>query len=334
MRSFTAMKPHRVAALFMVALALAACGVAGTRVSPSGRPTAAPGAPKLVIRLDTGNDERGVGQHDADYLSDGTIIRYTVVGSVCQRGQPCGTMERNTLTATGLAALRALLAQDADLLANPLTLTPQRSPGIALRGGYRTYAFVLERSDGTRYTVNAPSTSWRSSDPSAPDPATWVRDPAIERLNALAAALVDPATVVGASGLADPTWAPYQPVQMAVFVSLGEVDPQFVAEGLAPDIATTGWLFQDAPDALGEAFHGRGYQRCAFLPAADVLLAITSLPSRVGSTLASGELAAGSTWHSGTLLWAAKGPTTALGLNVVALLPEDAVASCADALAY
>jgi hypothetical protein len=34
------------------------------------------------------------------------------------------------------------------------------------------------------------------------------------------------------------------------------------------------------------------------------------------------------------MLWQAKTPTTAVGLYVVALLPEDAVASCADALAY
>jgi hypothetical protein len=320
----------------VIFLVLAACGAAATRVPSSPRPTAAPGAPRLLIRLNVGGDERGVGVHFADYLSDGSVIRWANHDLACDpdRLRCAAVLETNTLTAAGLATLRAFTDKDADLLGDPITLTPQSRPGVQVRGGYRVYTFVLERPDGTRHAVKVPSTSWRGLDPTMPDPATWVRDPAIERLNTLAAALIDPQTLVGASGLVNATWAAYQPIQMAVFVSLSDVNPRFVELGLAPDISKTGWLFEDLPDALGEAFHGPGVQRCAFLPAADVLHAITSLPPSAGGSLAAGTLAAGGTWHSGTMLWQAKTPTTAVGLYVVALLPEDAVASCADALAY
>ena len=302
----------------MVCLALVACGPADIRVPASARPTAAPGAPNLLVRLDLGNDEWGVGVHLADYLSDGTVIR--------KNGE---TLERNVLTATGLASLNALLLKDSDFLGLPGSIKPTVVPGMGAMGrGAITNTLVLARSDGSRYAIDFPNLK-------SPDAHAWAPDPAIEHLNALASALRDPATLVGASGLANATWAAYQPVQMAVFVSWSEVNPRFVELGLGPDIAKVGWRFQDRPDALGEAFDGPGtIQRCAFLPAADVLSAITSWPPSVGSTLATARLAAGGTWRSGTLLWGAKTPTTALGLAVVALLPEDQVASCADAIAY
>ncbi len=304
-----------IAVVIAVALATVVIG-SGRSLIPgpsSVQATAAPGAPTHLIRLDTGNDERGVGRHVADYLSDGTVIRLN--------GK---TLERNTLTATGLTALRALLAQDSDLLAfNPQILPSEPS------NPNTTNTFVLAQPNGSRYTVNAPSLT-------APDGSVWATNPAFARLGTLAAALLDPATLVGVAGLAQPIWAAYQPTQMAVFIRFANVDPQFAAEGLAPDISSTGWPFAGAPDALGTTFTDPSGidRRCAFLPRADVEKALISLPNSVGGSLAAGQLASGVTWHSGTLLWGAKSPTTSLSLIVVPLLPEDVAASCADALAY
>ena len=178
-------------ALLMNVLVLAACAAPGpsvisvpARVGPSG----------LLVRLDVGYQGFDLG-HRADYLTDGTVIRW-VNGTACGNGQPCGTLERNSLTATGLTAFRALLAHNADLLAQPMVVKRQIAAGTQplLRGDIED-AFVLERPDGTRYTVQVPSTT-------SQDANTWVPDPAITRLNALAAAMLDPATLVGAGGLA------------------------------------------------------------------------------------------------------------------------------------
>jgi hypothetical protein len=57
----------------VIPLALAACAAPGpsvvsvpTRVGPSG----------LLIRLNWGDDPRGFGGHNADFLTDGTVIRW------------------------------------------------------------------------------------------------------------------------------------------------------------------------------------------------------------------------------------------------------------------
>src|SRR5450755_2159952 len=95
-------------ALLVIPLALTACTAPGpsvvpvpSRVGPSG----------LLVRLDVGYGQLGFGQHRADILTDGTVIRW-VNGSACQYPQPCAALERNALTASGLTAFRALLAQD------------------------------------------------------------------------------------------------------------------------------------------------------------------------------------------------------------------------------
>ena len=352
------MKPHRVA-LLLSSLAFAACASApGPSLVPvptNSPPTAAPDAPRLLIRLNVGAGPYSIGRHTADYLSDGSIIRWTVVGSVCQLAQPCGTLERNTLTAAGLAGLRALMDQDADLLANPVTVIPQRSPGVDLKGGYQVDTFVLERPDGSRYTVNAPNTSFRSADPSAPDPSTWVPDPAIARLNALAAALIDPLTLVGSAGLAHAAWEAYQPPDVAVFIKLSKftlvhptaiIGPNGSIVGVPfgppdyPDIGQVGWPFAAGAETFGTVFdasgtvwaHGPGATfRCAFLPSAAALAAIASLPRSIGTSLVPGDVASGVTWESGSLRLNA---ATVLSLRVVALMPVDAAASCLDALSY
>jgi hypothetical protein len=352
------MRPHRVA-LLLLSLALSACASApGPSLVPvpaNSPPTAAPGAPRLLVRLNVGAGPYGIGRHTADYLSDGTVVRWTVVGSVCQLAQPCGTMERNTLTTTGLAGLHSLLDKDADLLANPITVIPQRSPGLPLRGGYQVDTFVLERLDGSRYTVNAPNSSFRSADPSAPDPATWVPDPAIARLNALAAALIDPVTLVGSAGLAHAAWEAYQPPEVAIFIEFSKfplvhptpmigLDRSIVGMPFEPpdypDIGQIGWPFAGGAETFGTAFdasgtfwaHGEGATfRCAFLPNADALAAIASLPRSIGTWIAPGDVTSGVTWEGSPLRLS---QTTVLSLRAVALLPEDAGATCVDALSY
>ena len=308
--------------------------------------------PKLLIRLDLGPDDYGiVGRHVADYLSDGTVIRWTIAGSVCQPGLPCGTLERNTLTAAGLATLRALLTKDADLLATSRVIKRQILSGKTLVPmGDTIDTFVLEQPDGGRYTVSVPSTN-------SPNASAWVPDPAIERMNALADAMVDPATLVGAAGLTNPAWETYQPDKTAVFIRFTEVAPQFVPKPTVDkngtisipfgppdlyDLDTTGWPFEGTPDTFGGSFtpnasrkaiNGATY-RCAFVPSADALAAIASLPKSLGSSLAAGEVAAGGSWRGGTIRWSGKSPTTAVSLVAVALLPEDVGGSCAGAWSY
>lgn len=312
--------------MLLLSLAISGCaGPALIHVSSNPEPTSAPGAPTLMIRLDVGNDDRGVGLHTADYLSDGTVIRWAP-RPACEAGRPCGALESNSLTTAGLAAVRALLVEDADLLAESTNLKAQMRPGESRSGRSDVInTFVLERPDGTRYTASGPSaTSFNA--------AGWAPDPAIERLNALAEALVDPATVVGANGLVDSTWQTYQPAKTAVFISLANVNSDY-PEGLSPDISSIGWPFEGTPDSFGTAFKGHGFQRCAFLPSADAMAGIAAL-SHVGEGLAVNQITAGAVWGSSTMLWAAKSPTAAVSIRAVALLPGDAAVSCADALAY
>jgi hypothetical protein len=149
----------------------------------------------------------GVGRHSADYLTDGTVIRWSPNGGkVCNGVQLCGSLERNTLTASGQTAFRAALAEYGDLLGAPMVVKRKIAPNQhPLLYGDTIDAFVLERADGTRYTVEVPSTTSR-------DASTWVPDAAITRLNVLADAMLDPESLVGAGGLADPTWTATGPL--------------------------------------------------------------------------------------------------------------------------
>ena len=112
----------------------------------------------LLIRLDLGDDGVfGLGRHSADYLSDGTVIRW-VTGSACEIGQGCGTLERNSLTASGLAAFKALLAKTADLLGEPIVVKSQIAPDAQPSGrGETTDVFVQERPDGTATPSRCPA---------------------------------------------------------------------------------------------------------------------------------------------------------------------------------
>jgi hypothetical protein len=306
-------------------------------------------APTLLVRLDVGViNGRPPSRHTADYLSDGTVIRWTDAGTVCQPEQ-CGALERNTLTSAGLAAVRALLAHDADLLGLPRAFKPQFPPGKQMSGRPGlTNSFLMEGSDGNRYTVTTPSSA-------SFDAPSWAPDPAIERLNALAATLADPATLVGASGLADPTWTPYTPEKTAVFIRFVGVEPVATptpkSSGLpligmldgAPkyaDISDIGWPFAGTPDTFGSTFTpdptagsrasaGMAF-RCAFLPTADAATGIGRLPAAIGASLAAGDLASGVDWTGGYLRWSDKSPTTGLSLAAAVILPEDAGSSCAD----
>ena len=221
-----------------------------------------------------------------------------------------------------------MLDKDADLLAEPMAYKSRTAPNTQPLGrGERIYTFVLERGDGSRYAVSIPSLE-------SPDAATWIPDPAIERLNVLAEAMQDPETLVGAGGLANPAWTTYQPDWTAVFVSFEEVDRFVTTTGLSADISST-WPFEQAPDVFGAAFDGpSGIKRCAFLPSADVMTAIAALPRQAGTALATPLLTAGFAWHSGGLAWLARSNTIGLALAVVPLMPEDAGTSCAYAIAY
>jgi hypothetical protein len=196
-------KPGMVA-LLLLSLAVSACASGPGRsviaLPPSPGASVGPAAPALVVRLDFVNQRpESFGEHVADYLSDGTVIRLSGHPLVpLQYGEHPGTLEINKLTAAGMAWLHALLAKDADLLGQPKNIKEQSLPGKSVTGrGYLVDKFVLPRPDGSRYTVTVPSlTSTEAS--------FWAPDPAITRLSALGQALADPTASVGAAGLASP----------------------------------------------------------------------------------------------------------------------------------
>ena len=326
-----------VAALVLVSLAAVACGQLGNIRVPSDPQPAAPGAPTLIVRLDWGDAMIGVRQHAADYLSDGTVIRWSNHDAPpCGRGEPCGILETNTLTATGLGALRARLAEDADLLARPKDLKPTqpiggrevRTPGIATR-------FVLERAPGDRYVVSTPGTS-------APEARSWVYGPDIKRLDRLAEVLLNPETTVGPEGLSH-AWTTYQPAKMAVFVWVHTIAPKPTQDGKYVGMAfeapqpfklTGPWPFDAGPRDFGMDFPAAGDRRggrCGFVDSADIEALTAIVPPGAGGTLAAGTLGEGSSWGSSSLAWDDR---TSFNMRIVALLPGDLSASCADAYSY
>jgi hypothetical protein len=266
-RTWTTDRDLRRLVILLVPLALVACGspnpsslaLASPRVGPSG----------LLVRLDIGWDKSyHLGRHSADYLADGTVIRWSPVGGkTCNGNEKCGVLERNTLTASGLAALRTVLAKDADLLSAPTVIERRIAPNQhPLLHGDIIDAFILEHSDGSRYRVAVPSTT-------STDAPTWVPDPAVTRLNALAETLLRPETL-GAGSLADPAWVVYQPTTAAVIIRpTPAVKPVPFDGPFGPDMQQVGWPLGDAPDVFGAAFTPKamdnwgttGSFRCAFL---------------------------------------------------------------------
>jgi hypothetical protein len=302
----------------------------------------------LLIRLDVGYvNHPGESRHTADYLSDGTVIRWTSSGLVCQAASSCGALERNALTAEALTALHALLAEDSDLLGQPGTLEPQLLPGRSRSGHSSIFdTFVSGRPDGSRVTVHAASTA-------SFDAPNWAPDPEVDRLSALVSTLVDPSTLAGPAGLSDPTWTPYTPEKTAVFIRFREVEPYHTAtprsstlqvigmlDGYVPypDISDLGWPFAGTPETFGTSFTpttsadsshlGTAY-RCTLLPTIDAVMGIGRLPESTGS-FAVGGLASGLDWVGGTMRWSGRSPTSGFDLAATAILPEDVRASCAD----
>ncbi len=324
---------RRGLAVLLLPLALFACGspstsslaLASPRVGPSG----------LLVRLDIGWDKSyHLGRHSADYLADGTVVRWSPAGGkICNGTEKCGILERNTLTATGLAALRAVLAQDADLLSAPTVIERQIAPNQhPLLHGDIVDAFILEHPDGSRYRVAVPSTT-------SHDAPTWVPDPAVTRLNALAETLLQPETL-GAGSLVGPTWMPYKPTLAAVALSTHPAVKPVPFDGpFGPDLQRVGWPFGGAPDTFGTTFTPKamadwgtgGTFRCAFLPNDAAVEGISSLPASVGATLAAGMMVSGSRWASGILRW---GEDLDFGMRAISLLPEDVDGTCDDALAW
>ena len=318
---------HRVVALLLFSLALSAC--AATPAPTVGTAVDSNAVPRLLVRLDLGSSGYPgfPAGHVTDYLTDGTVIR-----------KQDGVLERNRLTEAGLATVVATLAAADDLLATPLRIEPRETilPVDNTRDMPSLWSeplntFVLERADGSRYTVNAPS---------RPRVAGAAPDPTIEGLTALADALRDPATLVGSGGLAGP-WQTYQPDRIAVFLTLQTLnDPVFVTDGVTPQVSPTDWPFEGTPDTFGTVFDGPGdfvTDRCALLPGADASTAIASL-SKFGGNFSEGRAAslmdAGFTWFSDPLLWVDGNTATSVFLRAQALMPEDGSIRCLDALSY
>jgi hypothetical protein len=331
----------QVASLLLVSLVLSACGPLGTvHVSTSPPPSAAPDAATLLIRLDYGDARFGVRRHAADYLSDGTVIRWADHGAPpCGRGQPCGILETNTLTPTGLAALRARLGEDADLLASPRDFKPTHSLGgseVSLVGVDKR--FVLGPA-GDRYTVTTPRTT-------SPGARQWVYGAEIERLDRLAEVMLDPERLVGPEGFTN-AWTTYQPAKMAVLIWNHDIPPKATPildsggkmigmpfDAPQPAKMVGSWPFDAAPSDFGMPFtmvDGRGDGRCGFVDSADIEDLAAVVSPGAGGTLAAGMLGEGGSWGSGSVAWDDK---TSFSLWVVALLPEDLSASCADAYTY
>ncbi len=322
----------RRAALVSLVLLVSACAAASRTTSDDG-PTMISSPAKLLVRLDTGNIFYKVGQHVADYLTDGTVIRLHD-----------GKLETNKLTATGLATVQALLDRESDLLSGPGRFEPKLVRSALLFGpGTIGYHFILPAPDGSRFIVSSVN-AW------SPDAKNWVPDPAIDRLSALAGDLADPASLVGDTGLVDPAWLIYRPARMGVFLAIAPTricgsDPNDNLDCLSvsPPAGTSGtdWLFPGDPRAFGTAFTFAGdtTRRCALLPGAEVDAAVANLPlsadlAQKARDSVAATLASGVTWESGYPFWPAGGPGFVIIVTVVALLPEDVAGPCADALRY
>lgn len=316
------MKPVRVVALLLITLVVSGCATApgpATTDQASGPPV----APHLLIRLDegTGGYPGFPSGHLADYLTDGTVVR--------EHG---GILETNRLTEAGLATVKATVNEAADLLSQPLRIEPLSTiipmsntnpmPGQVSE---QLNTFVLERPDGTRYTVSAPSRPHAD-------------DPTVEGLTSLGDALRDPEALVGAGGLAGP-WKPYQPTATGVFLILETLnEPQVFTDGVIPHLSQADWPFEGSPLTFGSVFTGPGdhvTRRCALLPAGEVLTALASLSKfggRFGDGQAEKQLAAGRIWWSDGLLWGNVNQYSAVTMQAWTLMPEDGAVSCLDAL--
>jgi hypothetical protein len=319
-----------MASLLLVSLALAACA---TAPQPTPRPPAYPSdTPRLLIRLDLGmGGYPGFPYaHDLDYQTDGTVIQ--VRGGTLERA---GTMQRNRLTEAGLAKLVATVGAAGDLLERPLRIEPRSTiipvsstnPSMPMSLSEGVNTFVLQRPNGSRYTVSAPG---------RPRLAGAAPDPTVDRLIALADALRDPDALVGPGGLVGP-WETYEATGIAVFLILQTIDHQFVTDGVIPHIKPSDWTFEGTPDTFGTEFNGPGTvtRRCALLSSADAAPAIERL-SKVGGGyvdgLAARQIASGLTWGTEVLLWVGGNQATSVYLQARALMPEDGGVSCLDAL--
>ncbi len=311
---------HRVAALLLCSVALWACAPAPPAIPRSTGPV------RLLVRLNVSFGGSGgfYNDHVADYLSDGTVLRATGKAML-----PYRPMETNRLTEAGMGSLLTRLASDADLLGTPVQIKPRSTmyPADSTHNmpsaiGEYVNTFVLERPDGSRYVVSAPSRHRGSS--FATDP-----DPTVERLTALADALADPANLFGSGAFVETAWRPYEPAMTAVVVGLET--PRFqdiVNDGTVPHVGPATWPFEGSPHTFGTVLAGPASpvsRRCAFLPSGEATTALARLPRALGGA---GDR------HMTMTIWVAGSEAALLYVQAFALLPEDDARTCDDALAY
>jgi hypothetical protein len=234
-----------------------------------------------------------------EYLADGRVIRQDL---------ETWRLQERRLAPAGLSRVEARVAEDADLLARDLEVDPVRVPGKDWPAhGVGTYRFITQGDAGGRVTV---STATGGS----LDPGYFVPDERIDRLTALGDALLEPETLAGADGWADPAWSQYVPQKVVVHI--------FARDGVAPfsspDVGATDWPFGDDPRTFGEPFvasqSGSPVARCAVLDSTAANDAAAALPA--------GSLSRDPTvfWREGTMAWAERG--LELEVSLWALLPD------------
>jgi hypothetical protein len=147
------------------------------------------------------------------------------------------------------------------------------------------------------------------------DPGYFVPDERIDRLTALGDALLEPQTLAGADGWADPAWTQYMPRKTVAHL--------FVHEGVAPfsspDVGPSGWPFGDDPRTFGQPFASTEpwwpVARCAVLDATAANEAVAALPA--GAVEPSDATVF---WRGGTMAWAERG--LELRISLWALLSD------------
>ena len=268
-------------------------------------------AADLLVRLDVCADVC-VDPRREEYLADGRVIHLDL---------QTGRLVERRLSPSGLARVTARLATAAGLLAHDLSVDPVPVPGKTPPGhGATGYTFIAPTAGGGRATV-------RTVTARSLDSGYWQPDPRIDRLTALGDALLEPETLAGADGWADPGWTRFFPTKVAVFVHVRDG----VAPFSSPDLGATGWPFGGDPRTFGEPFASPldawPIARCAVLNAAAADAAAARLPEGALAPWGYTDF-----WRAGTAAWAQRGLELQVSLRSV--LPDQDSLPCGDLFTY